>query len=260
MDKERADIVLARSLGVSRSKAKELITSGAARFEGAGVKPSTLVSMDGDIRCEPPKYVGRGGFKLEKALDVFRLSVENAVCLDVGASTGGFTQRLISRGAKKVYAVDAGEGQLDKSLADDGRVVSMEKTNITSLTPEDFDEAPAFACVDVSFVSVTKIMRHVFDLIARDANAVFLVKPQFEAGRENVGKRGVVKNPKTHEGVLRTVSDFARFHEIVAQDVTFSPIRGKSGNIEYLLLLKRSGEIVMKNYKYVVKEAFGALY
>jgi 23S rRNA (cytidine1920-2'-O)/16S rRNA (cytidine1409-2'-O)-methyltransferase len=254
----RADTLLAEKLGVSRAQAKQLIINGLC---GAALKPSSLLPKDADIDCPPPKYVGRGGLKLEKALDAFNLSVENEICLDVGASTGGFTQCLLSRGAKKVYAVDVGENQLNEGLKSDSRVVSLEKTNAADLTAARFDEAITFACIDVSFISVTKILLRIFDVTAKNANTVFLIKPQFEAGRQNVGKRGVVKNPKTHEAVLKNVADCAGGAGFHVASATFSPIRGKGGNIEYLLLLKKTPveKNFINNYKDVVSQAFYAL-
>ena len=187
-------------------------------------------------------YVSRGGLKLEKAMTHFDLSLDGKVCMDVGASTGGFTDCMLQNGAVKVYSVDVGHGQLDWKLRNDPRVVCMERTNIRYVTPEDLEEKAEFVSIDVSFISLTKVLPPVRELMEDGAEMVCLIKPQFEAGREKVGKKGVVRDPAVHREVIGKVVDFARGLSFGVLHLEFSPIKGPEGNIEYLLHLRKQEE------------------
>jgi len=240
--KERLDVLLVnRNLAPSREKAKAIIMAGNVYVDGqkedkAG---STFpVDVKIEIKGEKLKYVSRGGLKLEKALEVFPISLSGKICMDVGASTGGFTDCMLQNGAKKVYAVDVGTNQLAWSLRQDERVISMEKTNIRYLTRDQIQDDIAFSSIDVSFISLTKVLLPVKELLAKDGEIVCLIKPQFEAGREKVGKKGVVRDKKVHMEVIRTVSSFANEIGFDCLGITYSPIKGPEGNIEYLLHLK----------------------
>ena len=195
-----------------------------------------------EVRGNTLKYVSRGGLKLEKAMSHFGLSLEGKVCMDVGASTGGFTDCMLQNGAVKVYSIDVGHGQLDWKLRNDPRVVCMERTNIRYVTPEDIGEPASFVSIDVSFISLTKVLTPVRELLAENGEIVCLIKPQFEAGREKVGKKGVVRDPKVHLEVIRAVMDFASSIGFEILHLEFSPIKGPEGNIEYLLHLKKQPE------------------
>ena len=222
--KERLDVLLVnRGLAASREKAKAVIMAG-------------IVYVDGQ------KDVSRGGLKLEKAMSHFGLSLEGKVCMDVGASTGGFTDCMLQNGAVKVYSIDVGHGQLDWKLRNDPRVVCMERTNIRYVTPEDIGEPASFVSIDVSFISLTKVLTPVRELLVENGEIVCLIKPQFEAGREKVGKKGVVRDPKVHLEVIRAVMDFASSIGFEILHLEFSPIKGPEGNIEYLLHLKKQPE------------------
>ena len=235
MAKLRADVMLfARGLVPSRERARALIMAGEV-FSGTKKieKPSDLLQEDAElsIKNQSP-YVSRGGLKLEKALKVFAISLAEMVCADIGASTGGFTDCMLQNGAKKVYAVDVGYGQLDWSLRKDVRVVVMERTNARYLTAQDFAEIPVFASVDVSFIS----LKHIFPAlkVIGVAQVVTLIKPQFEAGKENIGKNGVVKDPAVHRQVIEKAFEYANENEFYVRALDFSPIKGPSGNIEFI--------------------------
>ena len=188
------------------------------------------------------KYVSRGGLKLEKAMTHFDISLEGKVCMDVGASTGGFTDCMLQNGAVKVYSVDVGHGQLDWRLRQDERVVVMEKTNIKFVTPEDIADVIDFASIDVSFISLTKVLLPVRALLRDGGEIAALIKPQFEAGREKVGKKGVVRDKTVHIEVIENVTQFASTNGFIPLNLEFSPIKGPEGNIEYLLHLRKSDE------------------
>ena len=188
------------------------------------------------------RYVSRGGLKLEKAMKNFGVELEGKVCMDVGASTGGFTDCMLQNGAVKVYSVDVGHGQLDWKLRNDERVVCMEKTNIRYVTPEDIEEPVDFSSIDVSFISLTKVLLPVRNLLSQDGQIVCLIKPQFEAGREKVGKKGVVRDPAVHKEVIEKVIAFAKEQYLQPLALDFSPIKGPEGNIEYLLYLQKKPE------------------
>ncbi len=195
-----------------------------------------------EIHGQTLRYVSRGGLKLEKAVSAFGLHLDGLVCMDIGASTGGFTDCMLQNGAAKVYAVDVGYGQFAYKLRQDPRVVCMEKTNIRYVTPEDIADVLDFASADVSFISLTKILVPVRALLAEDGQMVCLIKPQFEAGREFVGKKGVVRDPKVHEMVVRQITEFALANGFDVLALDYSPIKGPEGNIEYLIHLRKSEE------------------
>ena len=195
-----------------------------------------------EIHGNTLKYVSRGGLKLEKAMTHFGIVLDGKVCMDIGASTGGFTDCMLQNGASKVYSVDVGYGQFAWKLRQDPRVVCMEKTNIRYVTPEDIDDALDFASVDVSFISLTKVLGPAYQLLKAHGQMVCLIKPQFEAGREKVGKKGVVRDPAVHLEVLENFLIHAKENRFTVLGITYSPIRGPEGNIEYLGYLKKGGE------------------
>ena len=242
MKKERLDVLMVqRNLAESREKAKALIMSGIVYVNGqkedkAGTSFEETVQIE--VRGSTLKYVSRGGLKLEKAMSRFGVELAGKVCMDVGASTGGFTDCMLQNGAVKVYAVDVGHGQLAWKLRNDDRVICMEKTNIRYVTPEDIGERIEFASIDVSFISLTKVLGPVKQLLTDDGQVVCLIKPQFEAGREKVGKKGVVREKSVHLEVIEMVSDYARSIGFGILGLEFSPIKGPEGNIEYLLYLQ----------------------
>ena len=186
------------------------------------------------------KYVSRGGLKLEKAMNNFDIVLKDKVCMDVGASTGGFTDCMLQNGAVKVYSVDVGHGQLDWKLRNDERVVCMERTNMRYMTEDDIDEKASFVSIDVSFISLTKILPAVYRILNMGGEVVALIKPQFEAGREKVGKKGVVRDPKVHEEVIEKICDFASSNGFELLHLDYSPIKGPEGNIEYLLHMRKT--------------------
>lgn len=242
MSKVRLDQrVFELGLAESRERAKTTIMGGLVYVDGQKAeKPGMQVSQESriDVRGAACPYVSRGGFKLEKALRVFPISPAGLVCLDCGASTGGFTDVLLKNGAEKVYAVDVGYGQLAWRLRSDPRVVAMERQNARYLTPDMFPEPMALAVMDLSFISVRLVLPAVRGLLRDGAPVVCLIKPQFEAGREEVGKKGVVRDRAVHERVLRGFLDFAVSAGYTVSGLDYSPIRGPEGNIEYLGYLK----------------------
>lgn len=241
--KERLDVLLVkRNLAVSREKAKAVIMAGEVYVDGQKEDKAGSMFQDSvhiEVRGNTLPYVSRGGLKLEKAMTHFGVSLEGKVCLDVGASTGGFTDCMLQNGAKRVYAIDVGHGQLDWKLRNDPRVVCMEKTNIRYVVPEDLQEAADFSSIDVSFISLTKVLLPVYHLLREDGEVVCLIKPQFEAGREKVGKKGVVREPEVHEEVIEKVVEYAQSIGYATLHLEYSPIKGPEGNIEYLLHLKK---------------------
>ncbi len=244
--KERLDVLMVkRNLAESREKAKAILMSGIVYVDGQKEDKAGTFFEDTaviEVRGHTLAYVSRGGLKLEKAMNRFHLDLKDKVCMDVGASTGGFTDCMLQNGAARVYAVDVGHGQLAWKLRNDPRVVCMEKTNIRYVTREQVPEPIQFASADVSFISLTKVLGPVKTLLADGAEMVCLIKPQFEAGREKVGKKGVVREKSTHLEVIRMVMDYAWSLGFDLLHLDYSPIKGPEGNIEYLLHIKKRPE------------------
>lgn len=267
--KERLDVLLVKKgLASSREKAKAVIMAGSVYVDGQKEDKAGSVfdeeSAQIEVRGHVLPYVSRGGLKLEKALKVFPITLTNKICMDIGASTGGFTDCMLQNGAVKVYSVDVGYGQLDWKLRQDERVVCMEKTNFRYMTPEDIPDVLDFASVDVSFISLDKILTPAYALLREQGEMVALIKPQFEAGREKVGKKGVVRDPKVHEEVISRIVRHADEVSFEVLDLSYSPIRGPEGNIEYLIHLKKNPErtvypdileVFEKKIKEIVEEA-----
>ena len=245
--KERLDVILVeQGYASSREKAKAIIMSGNVYVNGQKEdKAGTtfdLAKCKLEVRGNTLKYVSRGGLKLEKAMQTWKFPLEGKTCMDVGASTGGFTDCMLQNGASRVYSVDVGHGQLDWKLRNDERVVCMEQTNFRYLKPEDVPEKLDFISVDVSFISLTKILIPARNLLKVGGEMVCLIKPQFEAGREKVGKNGVVRELSTHREVIEKVIDFADLTGFSVMGLEYSPIKGPEGNIEYLVYLKKEAE------------------
>lgn len=242
--KERLDVLMVkRGLAPSREKARTMIMEGNVfvnqeREDKAGtqVKPDADIEIHGKVLA----YVSRGGLKLERAMASFPISLRGKVCMDIGASTGGFTDCMLQNGADKVFAVDVGYGQLAWKLRQDERVVCMEKTNIRYVTAEEIGQPLDFASCDVSFISLSKVLPAVNPLLAEGGEMVCLIKPQFEAGRDKVGKRGVVRDPGVHREVIESVISYAGENAFAVLGLDYSPIKGPEGNIEYLIYLKKS--------------------
>lgn len=267
--KERLDVLLVKKgLAPSREKAKAVIMAGSVYVDGQKEDKAGSVfdeeSAQIEVRGHALPYVSRGGLKLEKALKVFPITLTGKICMDIGASTGGFTDCMLQNGAAKVYSVDVGYGQLDWKLRQDDRVVCMEKTNFRYMTPEDIPDVLDFASVDVSFISLDKILTPAYALLKEQGEMVALIKPQFEAGREKVGKKGVVRDPKVHEEVISRIVRHADEVSFEVLDLSYSPIRGPEGNIEYLIHLKKNPErtvypdipaVFEKKIKEIVEEA-----
>ena len=236
--------LVARGIARSRERAKEMIKSGSVTVNGTqALKPSAEVGPEDElVSSETEQYVGRGALKLEKAVNTFGLDLTGLTCADIGASTGGFTEYMLSCGAAKVYAVDVGHGQLAQSLREDSRVVNMEGTDIRNISPDDIGGQVDFISADVSFISLKLILPKICELLKEGAHSAVLIKPQFEAGRKDIGKGGVVKDKKVHFRVLEDIDSFARTSGLTPVGYTSSPIKGGSGNIEYLVhLIKGSG-------------------
>ena len=255
-DKERLDVlVVNRGLAASRELAKSYIMAGNIYVDGNKEdKAGTKVSVNAKIELhggEMP-YVSRGGYKLEKAMEAFPVELNGKICMDIGASTGGFTDCMLQNGAVKVYSIDVGYGQLAWKLRNDDRVVCMEKTNVRYITAEQISDKPQFASVDVSFISLTKVIPPAVKVMAEDAQMVCLIKPQFEAGREKVGKKGVVREKSTHMEVILKIIDFAFDEGLNVIGIDFSPIKGPEGNIEYLIMLDRKNEGLTKEDAYKI--------
>ena len=244
--KERLDVLLVKNgLAPSREKAKIMIMEGnvfvaGQREDKAGSTFPEDVQIE--VRGSSLKYVSRGGLKLEKALASFPIDLNGCICMDIGASTGGFTDCMLQNGAVKVYAIDVGYGQLAWKLRSDERVVCMEKTNFRYVTDEQIKEPVDFASVDVSFISLSKILPVAYPLLKEKAEMACLIKPQFEAGREKVGKKGVVRDPGVHEEVIQNVFGFASDAGFAICGLEYSPVRGPEGNIEYLMYLRKNAD------------------
>ena len=251
--KERLDILLVnKGLAASREKAKALIMSGIVYVDNQKEdKAGSLFDENAilEIRGETLKYVSRGGLKLDKAVNVFNLNFDGYTCLDIGASTGGFTDVMLQNGAIKVYSVDVGHGQLDWKLRNDERVVCMEKCNFRYVTDKEIPEKIDFAATDVSFISLTKILIPAYNLLKKDALMVCLIKPQFETTKEKVGKKGVVRDPEVHKEVIEKVIDFCLKIGFTIEGLDYSPIKGPEGNIEYLLLIKKANDDIISEEK-----------
>lgn len=245
--KERLDLLLVQNgLASSREKAKAIIMSGIVYVNGQKEdKPGSTfcITAEIEVRGSTLRYVSRGGLKLEKAISTFQLDLTQKICMDVGASTGGFTDCMLQNGASKVYAIDVGHGQLDWKLRNDKRVVCLEKTNIRYITKEQVPEKIEFASIDVSFISLSKVLPAIQPLLSPNAEIIALIKPQFEAGREKVGKKGVVREKAVHIEVIQAVIHYAKENGYMVQALTYSPIKGPEGNIEYLYKLRWNIEI-----------------
>ncbi|MCR4861693.1 MAG: TlyA family RNA methyltransferase [Ruminococcus sp.] len=254
--------LVSRGIARSRQRAKEMIQAGSISVNGSSItKASAEVSPDDVIESsEEELYVGRGALKLEKAAAEFGLDFDGKTCIDIGASTGGFTDLMLSRGAAKVFAVDVGHGQLAEKLRSDPRVVNMEGTDIRTVSAEDLGGCADIITVDVSFISLKMILPKVYELLNENACAAVLIKPQFEAGRSGISKNGIVKDRKVHLRVLREIDEFARETGFVCEKYTYSPVKGGSGNIEYLVKLCRSGApAAVHDLKALVESAFEKL-
>lgn len=254
--------LVARGIARSRQRAKEMIESGSVTVNGAAAKKvSSEVGAEDVIESsETELYVGRGAFKLEKAYEKFSLDFMGKICVDIGASTGGFTDFMLKNGAERVYAVDVGHGQLAGSVISDSRVVNLEGTDIRSVTAEQLGGYADFVSVDVSFISLEKILPKISELLKADADAAVLIKPQFEAGKKNVGKHGIVRDKKIHERILRKIDVLCASIGLYAADYTYSPVKGGSGNIEYLVhLVKTAKAAEIRDFRRLVEEAFANL-
>jgi len=247
--KNRLDIILTeKKLAESREKAKAIIMTGIVYVDNQKCdKPGTMVddSQTIEVRGKTLPYVSRGGLKLEKAKDVFSISFEDMVCMDAGASTGGFTDVMLQGGAKKVYAVDVGYGQLAWKLRNDPKVINLERTNIRYITEEQIPEALDFASADVSFISLYHVIPVVYRLLKEKGTSVMLIKPQFEAGREKVGKKGVVRDINVHIEVMEKIIGLAKDAGFGILGLDFSPVKGPEGNIEYLIYLQKNGDSLL---------------
>jgi len=263
--KNRLDIILTeKNLAESREKAKAIIMTGVVYVDNQKCdKPGTIIddTQAIEIRGKTLPYVSRGGLKLEKAKDVFSISFQDAVCMDAGASTGGFTDVMLQGGAKKVYAVDVGYGQLAWKLRTDPRVVNLERTNIRHVTEEQIPEPLDFASADVSFISLYHVIPVLYRLLKADGAAVMLIKPQFEAGREKVGKKGVVRDMQVHIEVMEKIIGLVHAEGFGILGLDFSPVKGPEGNIEYLIYIKKAAASILDESaaSEVAKRAHAAL-
>lgn len=246
--KERLDVLLVKQgFAPSREKAKAIIMTGNVFVDGQREDKAGTTFEEEKIHIEvkgsTQKYVSRGGLKLEKAMAEFPITLDAEICMDIGASTGGFTDCMLQNGASKVYSVDVGHGQLAWKLRNDERVVCMEKTNFRYMQPEDIADELDFASVDVSFISLTKILIPARKLLKEKGQMVCLIKPQFEAGKDKVGKKGVVREPEIHREVVEKIITYADMIGFEIKGLTFSPIKGPEGNIEYLVYLEKKEQI-----------------
>ena len=244
VEKERLDVLLVQQgLANSRELAKAYIMAGNVYVDGqkedkAGTKVAVTAKLE--VKGNQMKYVSRGGYKLEKAMDVFGIRLDGKICLDIGASTGGFTDCMLQNGASKVYAIDVGYGQFAWKLRNDESVVCLEKTNVRYVTHEQVPDEGDFASIDVSFISLTKVLPAVLGVLGEKGQLVCLIKPQFEAGREKVGKKGVVRDSSVHREVIEMIVEYVRTQSLGILGLDFSPIKGPEGNIEYLIYLDKS--------------------
>lgn len=256
MAKQRLDVYLVENgLVGSRSAAQAMIMAGEVYIGGQKAQKAGEQVTGGEnieIRGKSLKYVSRGGLKLDKAIAVFSPSLDDKICMDIGASTGGFTDCMLQNGAKKVYSVDVGYGQLAWKLRQDERVVNLERTNIRYVTEEQVSDKIDFFSVDVSFISLKLVLPVAYNLLSEDGLGVCLIKPQFEAGREKVGKKGVVRDKAVHLEVIENVLEFTREMGFVVLGLDYSPIKGPEGNIEYLMYIGKKGEDVNPDASAVV--------
>lgn len=259
MEKIRADVLIVqKGLAKSREQAKRMIMAGDAIAGTMRIdKPGELLDADAEIRIKENsiKYVSRGGYKLEKILDTFDIDLQDKIAMDIGSSTGGFTDCMLQHGAKKVYAIDVGYNQLAYSLRIDERVVVMEKTNFRTMDVGIINERIDFISIDVSFISLKHIFPNASKIISDTGYICALIKPQFEAGKEKVGKKGVVRDEKVHEEVIENVLGLAKEEGLYPVKLTYSPIRGQEGNIEFLVLLQKENSEYNFDIKEIVKEA-----
>lgn len=259
----RLDIELvSRGLARSRERAKEMIKSGSVTVNGKKASKPSVDVAEGDLieSFEEELYVGRGALKLEKAAEEFSLDFSGKICIDIGASTGGFTDFMLQNRAAKVYAVDVGHGQLAESLRRDSRVINAEGIDIREVSADFFGGQADFICTDVSFISLKKIIPKIYELLKENACAAVLIKPQFEAGRSDIGKHGIVKDRRVHERVLAEIDEFAVLAGFCPEQYTFSPVKGGSGNIEYLVKLVKAGkERKNTDFRSLVDDAFNQL-
>ncbi|MDO4530902.1 MAG: TlyA family RNA methyltransferase [Bacillota bacterium] len=264
VEKERLDVLLVQlGLANSRELAKAYIMAGNVYVDGqkedkAGTKVAVNAAIE--VKGSQMKYVSRGGYKLEKAINEFGVALEGKICLDIGASTGGFTDCMLQNGAKKVYAIDVGYGQFAWKLRNDERVVCLEKTNVRYVTHEQVPDEGDFASIDVSFISLTKVLPAVLGVLGEKGQLVCLIKPQFEAGREKVGKKGVVRDIQVHREVIEMIVQYVREQKLGILALDFSPIKGPEGNIEYLIYLDKgqtgmTEEAVAKRLEEVVEQS-----
>ena len=240
---KRLDLCLKEKMNISRQKAQELIENNSVTVNGKIVNKSSYKVAENDVvevgnTDKILKYVGRGGYKLERAVEVFDINIDG-ICVDIGSSTGGFTDCMLQNGAEKVFAVDVGNNQLADKLRMDNRVISMENTDIREANIPLAD----FIGCDVSFISLTKIFESVYNILKDTGSGVFLIKPQFEAGRENISKNGIVKNPKVHKRVISNIISNALTNRLYVKELTYSPIQGGDGNIEYLIHISKNGDV-----------------
>lgn len=264
MEEYRLDVYI-QNLGLTktREKAKKLILEGNVSVnDKISTKPSLKVSEKDNINViNNFEYVGRGAAKLEKAILFFNVSIDDKIAIDIGASTGGFTDYLIKHNARKVYAVDVGHNQLHESLVNDSHVINLEGTNFRYVDTSIFKDDIDIITVDVSFISLNLIFPKIAEIINDNTDVIVLIKPQFEAGRENIGKNGIVKDAKTHLNVLSNINMYAFSNSLILTNITFSPIKGGDGNIEYLGHIKKAKDqfntiLDEKKFKSIVKEAF----
>jgi len=257
MEKKRADVLLfERGLAESREKAKTLIMEGIVftgdrRIDKPGEKVEVNIPII--VKKDPIIYVSRGGLKLEKAIDSFNIDVKNKICMDIGASTGGFTDCMLKEGAKKVYAIDVGYGQLDWKIRNDPKVIVMERTNIRYVTKEDIDDIIDFISIDVSFISLELVLPVAKTFLSDNGKIMALIKPQFEAGRERVGKKGIVRDKNTHIDVLKNMLKFCNEEGLALADLDFSPITGGTGNIEFLAYISKANGFTGIDYEKIVE-------
>ena len=254
--------MVARGIARSRQRAKEMVEAGNVEVNSVRAKKASQEVSPEDVIVshEEEKYVGRGALKLERAVEEFALDLAGKVCIDIGASTGGFTELMLMKGAAKVYAVDVGTGQLAQSLRDDSRVVNMEGTDIRGVSPDTIGGRADIVTADVSFISLTLILPKIYELLDESGTAAVLIKPQFEAGRSGIGKNGIVRDRKVHIRVLSDIDSFARSLGFVCEKYVPSPVKGGSGNIEYLVKLRKAGVLpVSHDFRRLVENAFKEL-